>query len=299
MSREKNMALFFVILILGLIMLVTVSGCSKQTVAQGFVEKLTLANKYLTEQKYEEAILAFQEVIKIDPKNIPARIGLAQAYVATEKFDKAEATLKDVISIDEKNVQGYKDLIKLYEKMKNDKLVIISLVQKAIEKTGDQSFKQWLEQYSRNDSKTITDRIMFNLDFIERIKQERKEHEVVLFTIDTSYLDTKTGVFYITALYNSKAVGIEFFKGFRATEKDIWKNVIVKSKNCVVYEDKTKVPENVLKEQSTDLARFFEQQDGKLAFYDNNWFGLISGDLPLEEHLKQAGVSPNSYIILN
>ena len=204
MNSEKKSALLFFMLILGLVMLVTVSGCSKQTVAQGVEEKLTLANKYLMEQKYEEAILAFQNVIKIDPKNIKARIGLAQAYVATEKYDKAEASLKEVISIDEKNFQAYTDLIKLYEKMKKDKKEIISLLKTAFEKTGDPSFKLWLEQYSSNESKTGEPSLRDRMNSILFSPENAEEHfkSKGLWSTLSCYLDTSNNIAY-TGIINA------------------------------------------------------------------------------------------------
>ena len=299
MNSEKKSALLFV-LIIGFVMLVAVIGCSKQAVSQGLEEKLAIANKYLMEQKYEEAILAFQEVIKIDPKNIKARIGLAQAYVVTEKYDKAEASLKEVIAIDEKSVQGYTDLIKLYEKMKKDNKEIISLIQTAIEKTGEQAWKQWLEEYSSNESKIITDDVLIN---IEEVKQEYQnqyqDHKITNWQTGMSYLDTKTGVFYIVNVYSPEALKQPDYDGWRLSEKDIWKQVIVKKQNVVVYDDKAQILENILNpKESDDIVKMFENY-GKLVFIDHTWFGIISGDLPLEEHLNRAGISSDSYVILN
>lgn len=76
--------------------------------------QLNLGNKYLQEGKYQEAILAFQEVINIEPKNIPARLGLGKAYVATKEFAKAEALLKEVIGIDKNNIPARQELFNVY-----------------------------------------------------------------------------------------------------------------------------------------------------------------------------------------
>lgn len=76
--------------------------------------QLNLGNKYLQEGKYQEAILAFEKVIQIEPKNISARLGLGQAYIATKEFVKAETVLKEVIGIDPNNIQAREDLFKAY-----------------------------------------------------------------------------------------------------------------------------------------------------------------------------------------
>ncbi|WP_052090371.1 tetratricopeptide repeat protein [Desulfosporosinus sp. HMP52] len=78
--------------------------------------QLNLGNKYLQEGKYHEAILAFDKVLKIDPKNIPARLGLGDAYIATKDYKKAESVLKEVIDLDENNVPAREELFTVYIK---------------------------------------------------------------------------------------------------------------------------------------------------------------------------------------
>lgn len=57
-------------------------------------EQLFLGEKYLKEMNYEKAILAFNKVIKVDPRNVRAYLGLADAYVGTGDIDKAIKTLE-------------------------------------------------------------------------------------------------------------------------------------------------------------------------------------------------------------
>ena len=57
-------------------------------------EQLSLGEKYLQEMNYEKAILAFNKVIKVDPRNVKAYLGLADAYVGTGDTDKAIETLE-------------------------------------------------------------------------------------------------------------------------------------------------------------------------------------------------------------
>ncbi|KUO71427.1 MAG: hypothetical protein APF81_08985 [Desulfosporosinus sp. BRH_c37] len=81
--------------------------------------ELKLANKYLQDGKYQEAILAFEKVIQIEPKNIPARLGLGKVYVATKEFTKAETVLKEVIEIDQNNIPAREALFNVYLKEGN------------------------------------------------------------------------------------------------------------------------------------------------------------------------------------
>lgn len=54
--------------------------------------KLDLAVKYLSENDYEKAILAFNDAIKIDPKEVKAYQGLARTYTIQGKYDEAQST---------------------------------------------------------------------------------------------------------------------------------------------------------------------------------------------------------------
>ncbi len=56
--------------------------------------QLELAQHYLLEEEYEQAIAAFNTIIEIDPKNVDAYIGLAQAYAESENLEEAVKTLE-------------------------------------------------------------------------------------------------------------------------------------------------------------------------------------------------------------
>lgn len=51
--------------------------------------QLELGNKYLVELDYENAKIAFEKILKIDPKNIQAILGLANAYIGLGEEEKA------------------------------------------------------------------------------------------------------------------------------------------------------------------------------------------------------------------
>ena len=52
---------------------------------KGLEKRLQLGQKYLTEAKYEEAVIVFQKILKIDPKQMEAYEGIAQAFEEMEK----------------------------------------------------------------------------------------------------------------------------------------------------------------------------------------------------------------------
>ena len=73
----------------------TGTGDNKQTQAQmSWQEQYELGIRLLNEGKYEDAILAFQAAIQIDPKNAGAYLGLAEVYASMGNLDSASKTVQ-------------------------------------------------------------------------------------------------------------------------------------------------------------------------------------------------------------
>ncbi|HHV76514.1 MAG TPA: tetratricopeptide repeat protein [Syntrophothermus lipocalidus] len=68
-----------------------ISGCFGSTEAK-VNKQLELAVKYVSENKFDEAVLAYQEVINIDKREVRAYQGLGKVYTLQGKFDKAQET---------------------------------------------------------------------------------------------------------------------------------------------------------------------------------------------------------------
>lgn len=72
---------------------------------------LNLGYKYLEEGNYEEALIAFNKVLKIEPNNTKAIIGSVDAYVGLEDYGSAIDFLNKHISIDNENEKLHEKLI--------------------------------------------------------------------------------------------------------------------------------------------------------------------------------------------
>ncbi len=57
--------------------------------AKKLQKQLDLGQKYLEEMNYEEAVVAFQAAIEIDPMSVDAYLGLVEVYIRTGEFDTA------------------------------------------------------------------------------------------------------------------------------------------------------------------------------------------------------------------
>lgn len=77
-------ALLALLLAVNIVLLVCMSSPTVQVKIQ-----LELAQRYLEDMEYEEAIAAFKKAIAIDPKIEEAYIGLADVYIALEDYEAA------------------------------------------------------------------------------------------------------------------------------------------------------------------------------------------------------------------
>ena len=75
------------------VLLVVLLLCGCGAAAKSWQEEYDLGVRYLSEGNYEEAILAFEAAIEIDPKRAEAYLGLADVYVAQGDLDAAREVL--------------------------------------------------------------------------------------------------------------------------------------------------------------------------------------------------------------
>ena len=69
-------------------------GCGSTKPAEGWQEQYDLGVRYLSEGRYEEAIIAFTAAIEIDPKQADAYVGAAKAYLGLGDTDQALAMIE-------------------------------------------------------------------------------------------------------------------------------------------------------------------------------------------------------------
>ena len=95
--------------IIAAIVLITAGVCT--VIGTGVLNpsehQFTLGYKYLEEGKYEEAIIAFNKVIKIDNKKIDAYLGKAQAEIGLKDSKNALATIEKAIRIVSESNRAY------------------------------------------------------------------------------------------------------------------------------------------------------------------------------------------------
>ena len=78
-------------------------------------EQLDLGEKYISELKYEQAIIAYESAIEIEPMSVEAYLGLAEVYVAQGDYEKAISVLEEgyKITYDERIKSKLEEINKL------------------------------------------------------------------------------------------------------------------------------------------------------------------------------------------
>lgn len=90
---KKVMAVMAVILVIALAAALGIGIYNSPT--RKVNAQLDLGNRYLEDMEYEEAIVAFEAAIAIDPKKEDAYIGLADAYIGLEDYETAVKILEE------------------------------------------------------------------------------------------------------------------------------------------------------------------------------------------------------------
>lgn len=113
--------------------------------AERLGEYIDLGERYLEELDYEEAVVAFQKAVEIDPRNKDASIGLAHAYEGAEQYDQAEAVYLSMTEHFPDDSIPYQDLAELYvrlERLEDAR----RLLEEAVSKMEDENIQELYEK---------------------------------------------------------------------------------------------------------------------------------------------------------
>ncbi|MCD8106454.1 MAG: tetratricopeptide repeat protein [Oscillospiraceae bacterium] len=142
-------------LLLALVLTLTLfASCGETEQALTATELLDLGEKYLLDLDYEQAIVYFNQVIEVEPRNSRAYMGAAEAYVGLGDTDSAINLLKTaldvftddeevtiqllemLIEIDPTNVEWYLELAQIYIN-NSDRTSAISILKQGMDYVGD------------------------------------------------------------------------------------------------------------------------------------------------------------------
>jgi len=175
-------------LIIGIIMAVLLIGTAIYAYAAHLSpaaqvrSQLELGNKFLYAGRYEEAILAFEKAIEIQPKSIEARLGLSKAYQAINQPDKAEVVLKEALDIDPKREDIYLALFDLYISIGEGEKAV-RIIEKGIEETDSDNLRKKLEEiFPKKPKANLKSGEYTGMKTVELTG--RDENSVIYYTLD-------------------------------------------------------------------------------------------------------------------
>lgn len=138
--KKKTIGCIFIVIILAF------AACGKNT--QTWQELYDLGEKYLLEENYEEAIVAFTSAIELDPKQAVVYVGRGDAYAAHQDVENhlelALADYSQALELDNSIPEAYLGMADVYIQQENYDEAL-DILQKGYEITNSEEI---LEQIS-------------------------------------------------------------------------------------------------------------------------------------------------------
>lgn len=144
-EQKKNNKWKIILIASTVLIIAIIAGLGIYNSPQNRIDRyLTLGNKYLEEQKYEEAILEFAKVIEIEERTLEAYIGTLNAYIAMDNKDKLQDFYEKLFSViagfdDEflhSNIETIVDIYMYVPEVFKDTKKIIDILEEGLEKTN-------------------------------------------------------------------------------------------------------------------------------------------------------------------
>ena len=133
----------------GIITVVTVTGNSEAKTAS---KQLSLGEKYLSELDYEKAVVAFNKVIEIEPRNLQAYLGLSEAYDGLDQTENAIEALEIAVST---IIEAKEDTGEILENSEDIYIILAELFEKSGE--AEKAFNILKEGYELTKSTKIAE----------------------------------------------------------------------------------------------------------------------------------------------
>ncbi len=209
------------------VLLLALTACGKSTADQ-WQEQYDLGQKYLLEEDYEAAIVAFTAAIEIDPNEAAAYVGRGDAYVMA-----ASAGSKTPVENYETALADYETALSLYAEEEDTSAVVEKLRERYLalagyyEEQGDdeQALIYYEKAYQLTRDETISEQIeAIKLDS-KQWKADLTEEETAVFeNVITAINDGSNEDIYNAAI-NSDLFSIVKSKGYDTSVSNVDKSM--------------------------------------------------------------------------
>lgn len=172
--RKIRCALLF------LLLAALLAACGKNVEKQ-VMKQMELGQRYLEEEDYEAALVAFNKVIELDPKTWEAYEGLVNVYEAQENYSDALAALG--IGLDAVGYENISDddqtwVVERYlawaemDEERGDYDSAQEILEQGYEKTGDESILEMLNELNEGNELIVWDDAVFEELVREKLSLE-------------------------------------------------------------------------------------------------------------------------------
>ena len=127
------------------VLLIAACGRAQDSAGPSWREQYDLGMRYLSQGNYQEAVIAFQAAIDIDPRSADAHVGLGQAYVGLGEHQSAASAFQTAIGIDSVLVDAYLGLAEAYIGLGNMEAALDTL-REGYEATNDERLLRRIEE---------------------------------------------------------------------------------------------------------------------------------------------------------
>lgn len=215
--------------------------------------KMRNAERYLEELDYEQAEAAYQDVLKIDPKNADAYLGLVEVYTAQEDYDAALECAKEGYDVTQD--ERLKKQISKLEKM-------LQPEDETLEKTNESENVAKVVDIKKSDYKNLNDEL-FTL-------------ALWLADSDSFNMSKKQDYIYSLALYAMTCSDIEEYIEVDPLNRVNQSSEIYNDTAVMNLEDLLWIIQNKLNltEYTLDDLREFDSEN----FDADNWFAYVLDD---------------------
>lgn len=96
-EKQKRKRILIIVLTIGVLLFAALLVRSIVLGGNGnkLQKQLDLGTKYLDDMDYEQALVAFEATLDIDPMNVDAYLGIVEVYIRTNEFEKALEVAKE------------------------------------------------------------------------------------------------------------------------------------------------------------------------------------------------------------
>lgn len=176
-SILKSKLFISVILSVAVIAAVAIVKVNVEHSGDNVQTQLDLGKRYVSELDYENAIIAYEDALKLDPYCLDAYLGLSDVYLALGDTDKAIEIMQQAKEMMPESVEIYESLAQIYASQ-NQMELMVSILEEGIGATNSERLREMLREYQSEGERTeLAESNRINGTSEEGISLEDKEEK--------------------------------------------------------------------------------------------------------------------------